>query len=74
MISDGEGYGDMNAEVTAARAAGIIVRSVSFGDGMSPEAQTDRFGRGNFIPWAGSIMATARPLAAMVAKIVNHGA
>jgi hypothetical protein len=63
----------MEAAVEKARRAGVIVRGVSFGDGMSAEALLARYGRGNFIPWAGSIMATARPLAAMVARLVNLG-
>lgn len=73
MVSDGEGEARMEESVERARRAGVIVRGVSFGGGMSAEALQSRYGRGNYVAWAGSIVATARPLAAMIAKLVNLG-
>jgi hypothetical protein len=73
MVSDGDGYGDMTEAVDKARKAGVIVRSVSFGSGLGQTSQEARYGKGNYTTWQGSIMATARPLAAMIAKLVNLG-
>jgi hypothetical protein len=71
FVSDGCGYGEMTERVTEARRAGVDVKSVSFGVGFSPAAQLERFGRGNVVPFAGTITATARGLGALFAKIVS---
>ena len=73
FISDGEGMGEMNERVQEVRDMGVQVISVSFGNELSAAAQEKRFGRGNFIPWAGSIEKTARPLARLLIKIVTKG-
>lgn len=65
--SDGFGDASMNDEVKAARAAGVDVRSVALGQ-LDESAQAQRFGRGHYVKWAGSIEATARPLANMVVE------
>lgn len=71
FISDGSGDSDMNRRVTEARDKGIIVKSISFGGYLSPQSQEERFGRGNFVPWMGSIIKTAKPLADLFAKITS---
>ena len=71
FVSDGAGDSNMNDRVAEARRAGVKVYSVSFGSGMRAKDQEARFGRGNFVPWAGSIIATAKPLADLFVKITS---
>jgi hypothetical protein len=71
FASDGAGDNNMNQRVDEARKLGVVVKSVSFGWGFSPAAQVARFGRGNTVPWAGSMTATARGLADLFAKITS---
>lgn len=71
FCSDGEGQPTMPDAVEAARARGIDVRSVALGKDLDAAAQRRIYGEGNFIPWAGNILATARPLATMIARIVS---
>lgn len=71
FISDGSGDAHMNERVVEARAKGIVVKSVSFGSWMSSKHQEERFGRGNFVPWMGSIIKTAKPLADLFARITS---
>lgn len=70
FISDGAGDARMNERVAEARRAGVEVYGVSFAGGMQ---QTDeaRFGKGNVVPWMGSIEETARPLAKLFARITG---
>lgn len=71
MCSDGWGSDNMDQVVAEARQHGVIVVSVAFGN-IGEKEQLRRFGNGNFVPWAGSIVATARPLAKMIARIVGR--
>ena len=71
MCSDGQGYRGMDGVVADARKHGVEVRSVSFGWGVNEDYQEKIYGRGKFIPWEGSILATARPLATMIGKLVT---
>lgn len=71
FISDGAGDRDMNERVAEARAMGVDVYSVSFG--MSEADQLARFGKGNYVPFAGSIIKTAKPLADLFARITSRG-
>lgn len=71
FVSDGYGDSNMNERVAEARRMGVKVFSVSFGNGMRAKDQELRFGRGNFVPWAGSIIATAKPLADLFARITS---
>lgn len=71
FISDGAGWGDMNERVAEAKKMGVAVYSVSFGGGFTGQEQLARFGKGNYIEWAGSIEATARPLAKLFARITG---
>lgn len=71
FISDGDGNNDMDERVVEARKLGAVVKSVSFGHGFSAGDQEARFGRGNFIPYEGSIVETARPLGELFARITS---
>lgn len=71
FVSDGTGDSNMDERVAEARRMGVKVFSVSFGSGMRAKDQEVRFGRGNFVPWAGSIIATAKPLAELFARITS---
>lgn len=71
VASDGTGEMAMNDRVAEARRMGVKVYSVSLGWGMQEQAQIDRYGRGNYVAWAGSIINTAKPLADMFARITS---
>jgi hypothetical protein len=70
FVSDGAGDSTMNDRVAEARRAGIEVYGVSFAGGMQ-ETDEARFGKGNVVPWMGSIEETARPLAKLFARITG---
>jgi hypothetical protein len=70
MCSDGWGDRDLPVEIEAARKHGVDVRSVAFGN-LDEGRQLQRYGKGNYVPWAGSILATSRPLAQMIGKLVS---
>ncbi len=70
FCSDGFGDANLGQRVAEAKAAGVIVRSVAFGR-ISEDTQAERFGRDGYIAWSGSIIATAKPLAKMIAKLVG---
>lgn len=72
IASDGQGTLSYSPEIVEqVRRTGVKVVSVAIGNGVSPEAQERMFGAGNFVPWAGSIAATAGPLGKMIARIVS---
>jgi hypothetical protein len=71
LCSDGWGDSGLGQRVEEARKKGILVASVAFGN-LDAASQEERFGRDGFVPWAGSIVQTARPLAKLVARIVGH--
>jgi len=56
--------------VKRASDLGVIVRSVALGYIYSDD-QERIYGRNNYIPWAGTMLRTARPLARLVARIVS---
>jgi hypothetical protein len=68
FISDGAGEGGMNEAIAEARRKGIKVFGVSFGESNDQEK---RYGRGNWVPFAGSIIQTARPLADLFARLTS---
>lgn len=72
FCSDGGGEYRMRQSVEEARAAGVIVKGVSIGRGMSDEMLEDRYGRDGYVGWAGSIDETARPLAKLLARMVGR--
>ena len=69
IIFGSDGFGDsaMADEVRAARAAGVDVRSVALGR-IDRNRQEQVYGRGGYAEWAGSIEATARPMANMIVE------
>lgn len=71
IVSDGTGMANMTERVAEARRSGVVVTSVSFGAHFTASQQEERFGRGNYVPFAGSIVATARGLAGMFIKITT---
>lgn len=71
LASDGEGQYHLGRMAEKARSMGIIVRSVAFGS-LDAAKQEERFGKDGYIPWAGSIVATAKPLARMIARLVGR--
>lgn len=73
MCSDGFGSNGMDQIVADARAHGVIVKSVAIGQ-IRAEDQERRYGPDGYIPWMGSILATAKPLARMIAKMVGRDA
>lgn len=70
FASDGGGYGDLQMKVAEARDHGVDVYSVAIGEDVNREYQQQVYGEGNFVEWKGSILATARPLAGLVARMV----
>jgi Mg-chelatase subunit ChlD len=71
LCSDGWGYGPLDKIVEAASKHGVEVKSVSMGQAVKPEVQEHNFGRGNFVEWGGSVLATARPLATMIGRMAS---
>lgn len=71
MISDGQGDSHMAEWVAEARDAGVIVAGVSFGRSLDAKALEARYGRHGFVEYAGSIIATARPLAELFGRITS---
>lgn len=71
MCSDGWGASNLGQVIEEARQHGVLVYSVAFGR-LDVKSQTERFGRNGFVPWQGSIIATARPLAKLIARIVGR--
>lgn len=71
FASDGAGEPTMTQRVAEARRAGIEVYGVSLGYGMPEAALLERYGKGNYVAWAGSMLRTAKPLAALFAKITS---
>lgn len=70
MLSDGDGEGDLKVQIENARKRGVIVISVAIGNDMEEISQKRNYGENNYVPWAGSIEATAGPLARMIGRIV----
>ncbi len=71
FCSDGMGQPTMADSIAVARARGIDVRSVALGADIKDDKQRGLYGDGNYVPWMGSILSTARPLATMIARIVS---
>jgi len=74
MASDGQGDYRLHEVVELARRHKVGVRSVAIGRGMREPQQLQAYGRDKYIPWLGSIVNTARPLATMLTGLVNGGA
>ena len=70
MCSDGWGDSQLPRVIDNARKHGVVVKSVALGF-LDAGMQERRFGRGNYVPWQGSITATARPLADMILDITT---
>lgn len=69
----GDAWKSIDANPVAdARKAGIGVVSVAFDAGML-EMQEKVYGQGNFIPYAGSVAASAGPLGKMLARLATSG-
>lgn len=74
FASDGEGnYGNgaTKEAVAEVRKLGVDIRSISLGDWVTEEDQIDMYGQSNYVAWQGSILATANPLARMIARITG---
>ena len=71
LCSDGWGSSSMTRVVKEARDSGVEVVSVAFGN-LDEDSQLERFGRNGYVTWQGSIIATSRPLARMIAKLVGR--
>jgi hypothetical protein len=76
IASDGQGtlkYAIENGEdhIAAARKAGVEVVSVALGSGIHRDAQERMYGPKGYIPWAGSIAATAGPLGKLIGRIAS---
>lgn len=71
FCSDGWGAHNLGEKVAEARKMGVHVVSVAFG-ALDEESQLERFGRHGYVPWQGTIVNTARPLAKLVARMVGH--
>lgn len=71
VIMCSDGWGDRSLPVVIERATkhGVAVKSVALGDYVHEADQLERFGKGNYVPWRGSIEETARPLATMIARM-----
>ena len=71
MLTDGFGTGESEVRtiVEDANKKGIRVISVAIG-AIDKAAQERMYGEGNVIPWQGDIVATARPIAALLGKLV----
>jgi hypothetical protein len=70
MLSDGQGYGDLDEKVAAARRRGVRVISVAIGEYVTEDYQRTVYGRGEYVTWRGDIVSTARPLAEMLGRLV----
>jgi Mg-chelatase subunit ChlD len=76
IASDGQGSLQQqiargNDLVGKARQAGVEVLSVALGGGVGMDEQEKMYGPGRYIPWMGTIAATARPLGKMIARLVS---
>lgn len=69
MASDGQGYGNLGKVVADATKHGVIVRSVALGAYVNAAHQEKTYGPRGYVPWAGSIVETARPLGALMGRI-----
>lgn len=71
MCSDGWGDSSLPKVIEQARDHGVRVKNVALGNYVHELDQIARFGHGNYVPWAGSMEATARPLADMILRLVT---
>ena len=70
FVSDGAGQDGMSEAIADARRLGVKVLGVSFSGSNNQEA---RYGRGNWVPFAGSIIRTAKPLADLFTRMTGTG-
>ena len=71
LIIASDGAGSLRpAVVDEARRSGVRVVSVAIGN-ISPTIQERNYGPKGYIPWAGSIGATAKPLGELIARIAS---
>lgn len=71
MMSDGMGMGRVEEVVNKARKRGTEVISVAIGEDVSEAVQRKRYGDKKYVKWAGDVIATARPLANLIGRIVS---
>lgn len=71
MCSDGWGASNLGQIIEDGRAHGVLIYSVAFGQ-LDHASQSARYGRDGFVPWQGNIIATSRPLAKLIARIVGR--
>lgn len=71
MCSDGWGDSSLPKVIEQAVKHGVRVKNVALGNYVHEDDQLARFGRGNYVPWGGSMEATARPLADMILRMVT---
>jgi hypothetical protein len=71
MLSDGQGYtAEVKKAVEYAAEKGVRVVSVAIGHAIDEDTQKEVYGHGNYVPWAGDIIATAAPLARLIGRMV----
>lgn len=73
MCSDGWGDSQLPKVIEQGVKHGVRVMNVALGRYVHEDDQEARFGRGNYVPWMGSMDATARPLADMILRLTTGG-
>ena len=71
MLSGGQGStAEVKKAVEYAAEKGVRVVSAAIGHAIDEDMQRDVYGHGNYVPWAGSIIETAAPLARLIGRMV----
>jgi hypothetical protein len=60
--------------VAVARQSGVKVMSVAIGNGINAATQEAIYGKGNYLPWEGSIQKMAKPLGDLLARVASNHA
>lgn len=74
FLSDGEGDQGpqaMDIAVAEARREGIEVIGVGYSTAVTEDTLVRRFGKGRYVPFRGSVEATSKPLADIIANVVS---
>ena len=74
FCSDGQGNNGAAATkraVDEARSLGVDMRSVALGRAVDDDDQLEMYGKDGYVPFQGSVLATALPLGRMIARITG---
>lgn len=72
MCSDGAGYGGvMTNEIDEGRSAGLDIKGIALGSGMREHQLAKLYGPAGYVAWQGTIEATAKPLAKLLARSLS---